>query len=239
MSEQAPKPNSMEDVLSRLPDKRPIQLQIAQLKAHLTNTVKTLQSSLMSEMKGLKGEFLMNQASNEKVLNDFSESLRNYERENRDLARLIYRFFEEIDTIWAALGKDRTCNTVIREYQIEEGIVEEEEKHEEEEEEEEKHEEEEEQKNEEKEVWATLVADDSYEISQPYPYIIRNRETGKVLNPVLNNLGHLNLNLRNHGSISMGKLVAIQWVPNPDKKTKVRHIDGDKLNNRKENLEWF
>ncbi|KAI5530062.1 MazG nucleotide pyrophosphohydrolase domain-containing protein [Trichomonas vaginalis G3] len=231
MSEQAPKPNTMADVLSMLPDKRPVQIQILNLKAHLTNTVKTLQSSLMEEMKGLKGEFLMNQASNEKVLNDLTETLRIYARENRDLARLIYRFFEEIDAIWKVLGKDRTCNTVIREHQIEEGIFEEEEEHEEEEEEEEKHEE--------KEVWATLVADDSYEISQPYPYKIRNKETGKVLTPVLNNLGHLTLTLRNYGTISMGRLVGMQWVPNPNKKTKVRHIDGDKLNNRKENLEWF
>ena len=103
----------MEDVAAWLPDKRPVQLQIMNLKAHLTNTVKTLQSSLMTEIKELKGEFLMNQASNEKVLNDFAETLRNYDTENRNLARLIYRFFEEIDTIWAALGKDRTSTTVI------------------------------------------------------------------------------------------------------------------------------
>ncbi|KAI5543614.1 hypothetical protein TVAGG3_0086170 [Trichomonas vaginalis G3] len=103
MSEQAPKPNSMADVLSRLPDKRPVQIQIAQLNAHLSNTIKTLQSSLMEEITNLKVEVLTNQASNKKVLNDFAETLRQYNIENQNLARLIYRFFEEIDTIWKVL----------------------------------------------------------------------------------------------------------------------------------------
>ncbi|KAI5515222.1 hypothetical protein TVAGG3_0473220, partial [Trichomonas vaginalis G3] len=131
---------------------------------------------------------------NEKVLNDFAETLRQYNIENQNLARLIYRFFEEIDAIWKVLGKDRTCNTVLREHRIAEGIIKEEEE-----------EEEEEEKHEEKEVWATLVAMTLTKFPNP-THTKSATTTGKVLTPVLNNLGHLNLNLRNYGSISMGSL---------------------------------
>ncbi|KAI5492463.1 hypothetical protein TVAGG3_1025440, partial [Trichomonas vaginalis G3] len=170
MSEQAPKPNTMADVLSMLPDKRPVQIQILNLKAHLTNTVKTLQSSLMEEMTKLKADVLMNQASNEKCLNDLTETLRIYEREPRPCQTHL-PFLRRDRRHLEGTRKGQNLQHRIREHRIEEGIVEEEEKHEEEEEEEEKHEEE--------EVWATLVADDTYEISQPYPYQIRNKETGK------------------------------------------------------------
>lgn len=38
--------------------------------------------------------------------------------------------------------------------------------------------------------------------------------------------------------VKVHRLVALAWVPNPDDKPELNHIDGDKRNNAASNIEW-
>lgn len=66
---------------------------------------------------------------------------------------------------------------------------------------------------------------------------IINAHTGRILKPRYNNKGY--------GRVQIGgkdyfihRLVANQYIPNPENKEQVNHIDGDKRNNAVSNLEW-
>ena len=64
----------------------------------------------------------------------------------------------------------------------------------------------------------------------------RNREFSLNPNPL-----YVNVSLSKEGdskSFSVHRLVAKAFVPNPENKTDVNHIDGNKLNNNSWNLEW-
>lgn len=53
--------------------------------------------------------------------------------------------------------------------------------------------------------------------------------------------GYLGCNLSNNGSVKKVKIhriVAISFIPNKENKPCVNHIDGNKKNNKLENLEW-
>lgn len=90
------------------------------------------------------------------------------------------------------------------------------------------------------------------EIWKPTPYpdydasnLGRVRSLGSgvpvVLTPKTDRLGYLWLSLRINGKNKrclVHRLVAETFMPNPDNKPEVNHINGDKADNRVENLEW-
>lgn len=65
------------------------------------------------------------------------------------------------------------------------------------------------------------------------------KETGKILTPKNNGNGYLRIYIPNiKKRFLLHRLVATAYIPNPDNKPQVNHIDGNKHNNSVSNLEW-
>lgn len=69
---------------------------------------------------------------------------------------------------------------------------------------------------------------------------ILNKSKNRFLKLYLNNWGYLwtKLGRKNGNGKQVHRLVAQTYVPNPENKPQVNHIDGNKLNNHYSNLEW-
>ncbi len=70
---------------------------------------------------------------------------------------------------------------------------------------------------------------------------VYNQKYKRYLKPSMNNSGYLYVNLWKNSKdkkFSIHRLIAIYYIPNPQNKPFINHIDGNKLNNNISNLEW-
>lgn len=90
------------------------------------------------------------------------------------------------------------------------------------------------------EIFRPIIGYERYEVST-WGRVFDNRHK-TFLNPEVHGKGYLRVDLyddeNNRKHKKVHRLVAHAFIPNPDSKPQVNHIDGNKRNNSVTNLEW-
>ena len=88
-----------------------------------------------------------------------------------------------------------------------------------------------------REQWIKIEGYDNYSVSSEGR--VRNDKTGYILKPLLDTGGYCQVKLcPNNRRVSLHRLVANAFIPNPDNLPQVNHRNEDKTDNRVDNLEW-
>lgn len=88
-------------------------------------------------------------------------------------------------------------------------------------------------------MWTTLKRNPQYAVNERGE--IYSLRKGRTLTPKANYDGYLRIQLWSANQceyVSIHRLIAETFIPNPHNKPFVNHIDGNKKNNDVENLEW-
>ena len=82
-----------------------------------------------------------------------------------------------------------------------------------------------------------LNFEDDYEILNAYPFTIRKKSNHQIINESLNGSGYVQIHLNNK-TLKKHRLIAEQFIPNPDNLPCVDHRNRDKTDFHIENLRW-
>lgn len=87
--------------------------------------------------------------------------------------------------------------------------------------------------------WVTIKEFPNYEINELA--MVRNKKTNQIKANSVGKRGYWVISLRKDGKMylrTIHTLLAKAFIPNPENKPQVNHIDGNKLNCSLDNLEW-
>lgn len=86
-------------------------------------------------------------------------------------------------------------------------------------------------------MWKTIPSSNGlYEANENGE--IRNASTKRILKPTLINSGYQQIRLKEQSSTLVHRLIAETFIPNPENKPEIDHIDGNRTNNAVSNLRW-
>ena len=88
-------------------------------------------------------------------------------------------------------------------------------------------------------VWEEVINHPNYEISTKYPYMLRNKITGRILSEYISDQGYYTVWLDGK-HYKKHRIIAIQFIPNDDPalKDKIDHINHNRSDNHIDNLRW-
>lgn len=89
------------------------------------------------------------------------------------------------------------------------------------------------------EIWKTIDGYPNYMVSNMGN--VKNIKTGKMLKPTISTTGYLQIHLwkNNHEkNFKLHRLIALSFIPNPENKPCIDHINTNKMDNRVCNLRW-
>ena len=85
--------------------------------------------------------------------------------------------------------------------------------------------------------WIECVVDKDYEIQNQYPYSIRRKGTDKLVAECYDGDGYVISSL-NGKTRRKHRIIALQFIPNPNNLPEIDHVNHDRTDNHLINLRW-